>query len=193
MTLASNVILSGGIILVAGTIPPAVPPGAIKFLGHGEFLGVPLAFVLLIAVAICMVTLLGLTTFGRRVYAVGSNENVSVFAGVQPAWTLIGAYIVSSCMAALGGIFLLGYVGVAFPGMGDQFLFSSVAAAVVGGASILGGSGGYVGTLVGAVLLTLINILLVVFSMSAGAISIFYGLTILFSVWIGSSRSRATR
>lgn len=74
-----------------------------------------------------------------------------------------------------------------------QFLFSSVAAAVVGGASILGGSGGYVGTLVGAVLLTLINILLVVFSMSAGAISIFYGLTILFSVWIGSSRSSATR
>ena len=76
--------------------------------------------------------------------------------------------------------------------MGDKFLFSSVAAVVVGGASILGGKGGYFGTLVGALLLTLINILMVVFSLSTGAISIFYGLTILISVWLGSLRSATT-
>ena len=64
---------------------------------------------------------------------------------------------------------------------------------VVGGASILGGSGTYLGTLVGAVLLTMINILLTVFSMSAGTVSIFYGLTILLSVWLGTLNSGRTR
>ena len=91
---------------------------------------------------------------------------------------LIGAYVASACSATLGGIFLVGYIGIASPGIGDKFLFASVAAVVVGGASILGGSGSYLGTLAGALLLTLINILLTVFSMSAGTISIFYGLTI---------------
>jgi ribose transport system permease protein len=192
MTIASNVILSGGIILVTGTIPPAVAPDSIKWLGQGSVLGVPAALVLLAAVTAGTIVLLGFTTFGRRLYAIGSSQTVSVFSGVRPLGVLIGAYVAASCSAALGGIFLLGYVGVAFPGMGDKFLFSSVAAVVVGGASILGGKGGYFGTLVGALLLTLINILMVVFSLSTGAISIFYGLTILISVWLGSLRSATT-
>jgi ribose transport system permease protein len=186
MTLASNVILGGAIVLVTGTIPPAVAPPAIKWLGQGALLGVPAAFILLAAVTAATISLLSLTTFGRRLYSIGSSETVSLFSGIQPLGVIVTAYMVSSAAAALGGIFLLGYVGVAFPGMGDNFLFSSVAAVVVGGASILGGKGGYFGTLVGASLLTLINILMVVFSMSAGAVSIFYGLTILLSVWLGS-------
>jgi ribose transport system permease protein len=193
MTLASNVILSGAIILVTGTIPPAVPPSAIKWLGQGELGGIPVAFFLLASVAVATMILLGFTSFGRRVYAVGSNQSVSVFSGVQPLGVLVGAYVVSSLAAALGGIFLLGYVGIAFAGMGEKYLFSSVAAVVVGGASILGGSGSYFRTLVGVILLTLVNILLTVFSMSAGAISIFYGATILLSVWLGSWRSGTAR
>jgi ribose transport system permease protein len=193
MTLASNVILSGAIILITGTIPPAVPPSAIKWVGQGDVGGVPVAFLLLAVVALATTVLLGYTSFGRRVYAVGSNESVSVFSGVRPVRVLVGAYVVSSFAAALGGIFLLGYVGIAFAGMGEKFLFSSVAAVVVGGASILGGSGSYFRTLLGVVLLTLVNILLTVFSMSAGAISIFYGLTILISVWLGSWRSIGAR
>jgi ribose transport system permease protein len=188
MTIASNVILGGAIILVTGTLPPAVPPPSIKWLAEGAVLGIPVALLLLVLVALGTTVLLAGTSFGRRLYAIGASQTVSVFSGVRPVGVLVAAYMVSSLAAALGGIFLLGYVGVAFPGMGDKFLFSSVAAVVVGGASILGGTGSYVGTLIGAILLTLINILMVVFSMSAGAVSIFYGLTILVSVWLGSFR-----
>jgi len=186
MTLASNVILSGAIVLIAGTLPPATPPPAIRWLGQCQVAGVPVAFLLLAAVGIGTTVLLTFTSFGRRVYAVGASPTVSTFSGVNSARVLIGAYVASACSATLGGIFLVGYIGIASPGIGDKFLFASVAAVVVGGASILGGSGSYLGTLAGALLLTLINILLTVFSMSAGTISIFYGLTILLSVWIGS-------
>ncbi len=186
MTLASNVILSGAIVLVAGSMPPATPPPAIRWLGQGYLLGLPAPFFLLFAVAFGVSVLLSSTSFGRRVYAIGASETVSVFSGVRPLGVIVGSYIASACTAALGGIFLVGYVGISSAGIGDKFLFASVAAVVVGGASILGGSGNYLGTLVGSVLLTMVNILLTVFSVSAGTISIFYGLTILLSVWLGT-------
>jgi ribose transport system permease protein len=193
MTLASNVILSGAIVLFAGTMPPATPPPAIRWLGQGELLGLPAPFFLLLAVAAGIGVLLSFTSFGRRVYAVGASETVSVFSGVRPLGVIVGSYVTSACTAAIGGMFLVGYVGISSAGIGDKFLFASVAAVVVGGASILGGSGTYLGTLVGAVLLTMINILLTVFSMSAGTVSIFYGLTILLSVWLGTLDSGKAR
>jgi ribose transport system permease protein len=193
MTLASNVILSGAIVLFAGTMPPATPPPAIRWLGQGELLGLPAPFFLLLAVAVAISVLLSFTSFGRRVYAVGASETVSVFSGVRPLGVIVGTYVTSACTAALGGIFLVGYIGISSAGIGDKFLFASVAAVVVGGASILGGSGSYLGTLVGSILLTMINILLTVFSMSAGTVSIFYGLTILISVWLGTLNSGRTR
>jgi ribose transport system permease protein len=186
MTLASNVILSGAIVLFAGSMPPATPPPAIRWLGQGYLLGLPAPFFLLFAVAFGVTVLLSFTSFGQRVYAVGASETVSVFSGVRPLGVIVGSYVTCACTAALGGIFLVGYVGISSAGIGDKFLFASVAAVVVGGASILGGSGSYLGTLVGSVLLTMVNILLTVFSVSAGTVSIFYGLTILLSVWLGT-------
>jgi ribose transport system permease protein len=193
MTLASNVILSGAIVLFAGTMPPATPTPAIRWLGQGEFCGLPAPFFLLLAFVIAISILLSFTSFGRRVYAIGASETVSLFSGVRPLGVIVGTYVTSACASALGGIFLVGYVGISSSGIGDKFLFASVAAVVVGGASILGGSGGYLGTLVGSILLTMINILLTVFSMSAGTVSIFYGLTILLSVWLGTFDSGKAR
>src|SRR6202021_583232 len=68
------------------------------------------------------------------------------FAGVSPGGVAVAVYVISGVAAALAGIVLAGYVGQSYLGMGDPYLFSSVAAVAIGGASILGGSGDYVGT-----------------------------------------------
>ena len=91
-------------------------------------------------------------------------------------------YVVSGVTSALAGIVLTGYVGQAYLGMGDPYLFSSVAAVAIGGASILGGSGHYLGTVAGALILTVLAGLLPILNLDPAALQIVYGIVILVTV-----------
>jgi ribose transport system permease protein len=184
MTLATNVMLSGLLTLRVQVGSPVAAPPAISDLASGELIGLPVPLFLLIAVTALMSVLLTFTPFGRRVYAVGANVTASRFSGVNPTAVTTATYVCSALGAAAAGLVLLGFTGRAFPGIGDEYQFSAIAAVVVGGASILGGSGHYVGTVAGVLLLTILNALLQVYSLSAGTILIFYGVIIIVSVWI---------
>jgi ribose transport system permease protein len=188
MTLATNVMLSGGIVLYVGDSPPSKAPDSVVNLAFGDVHGLPIDAIILIITLLVSSVLLTLTPFGRRLYAIGTSERVSRFSGVQPLGVVMGSYVLCSLSAAVAGIVLLGYVGTSYLGMGDPYQFASIAAAIVGGASVLGGSGHYVGTLAGVLLLTILNSLLIVFNLGAGSISIFYGVTVLVSVWLASAR-----
>jgi ribose transport system permease protein len=184
MTLATNVMLSGLLTLRVQVGSPVAAPSAITDLASGTLLGLPVPLYLLLAVMLVMTVLLTFTPFGRRVYAVGANVIASRFAGVNPLTVTTATYVCSSLAAAAAGLVLLGYVGRAFPGIGDDYQFSAIAAVVVGGASILGGSGHYIGTVAGVLLLTILNALLQVYSLGAGTILMFYGVIIIVSVWL---------
>ncbi len=184
MTLATNVMLSGLLTLRVQVGSPVAAPSAITDLASGELFGLPVPLFLLLGVMAVMTVVLTYTPFGRRVYAVGANGTASRFAGVNPVTVTTATYICSSIAAAAAGLVLLGYVGRAFPGIGDDYQFSAIAAVVVGGASILGGSGHYVGTVAGVLLLTILNALLQVYSLGAGTILMFYGVIIIVSVWL---------
>jgi len=186
MTMSTNVIVSGAVVLFIGYAPPAHASSAVEYLCFGRVAGVPVPALILVATLIAVTAILTLTPYGRRLYAVGTSSTVSRFSGVNPASIVIPAYMFSSVAAALAGIILLGYVGSVYMGMGEAYLFPSIAAVIIGGASILGGSGHYAGTVAGALLLTLLTGLLIVFNFGAGAIKIFYGLIILISVWVTS-------
>jgi ribose transport system permease protein len=191
MTLAMDVVLSGAVILYAlGASQQTLTPPLMRNLISGHVAGIP-AYIPLIAVTTIVYSLiLSLTPFGRRLYAVGTSASVSRLAGVS-VWNItILAYALSSVGAAIAGMLLLGYVENAFFGMGDPYLFTAISAVVVGGASILGGSGHFIGTLGGALLLVVANALLIVLDLGPGAISIFYGVIILASVIILSDRVR---
>ena len=97
-------------------------------------------------------------------------------------------YVISAVGGALTGVLLFGYLGQAFVNMGDDYLFSSAVAVAVGGASILGGSGNYIGTVAGALVLTLIAALLPLFSLGTAALQISYGLILIVTVFIASIR-----
>jgi ribose transport system permease protein len=182
MTLGMNVILSGALLLYTNGSPTAVAPPAIESLATGRLGPIPYDTILWVALAALATLVLTWTAFGRHLYAVGTNRTVAQFSGIAISRVGIVTYIVSGLTSALAGIVLTGYVGQAYLGMGDPFLFSSVAAVAIGGASILGGSGHYLGTVAGALILTVLAGLLPILNLDPAALQIIYGLVILVTV-----------
>jgi ribose transport system permease protein len=182
MTLGMNVILSGALLLYTNGSPTAVAPPAIESLATGRLGPIPYDTILWVALAALATLVLTWTAFGRHLYAVGTNRTVAQFSGIAISRVGIVTYIVSGLTSALAGIVLTGYVGQAYLGMGDPYLFSSVAAVAIGGASILGGSGHYLGTVAGALILTVLAGLLPILNLDPAALQIIYGLVILVTV-----------
>ena len=115
-----------------------------------------------------------------------ASPAAATFSGVPAAQTTIVSYVISGATASLAGMLLTGYSGQAYLGMGDPYLFTSVAAVAIGGASILGGSGHYLGTVAGALVLTILSGLLPALNLSNGALRVVYGTVILLTVSISS-------
>ena len=186
MTLAVNVILQGGILVYTGGVPPGSAPATIQFLAVGRLGGFPVIVLLWMLLAVVATVLLSKTAFGRYLYAVGSSATVAEFSGVPTLATSVSAYALSGFTAALAGMLLTGYSGQAYLGMGDPYLFTSIAAVAIGGASILGGSGHYIGTIAGAMVLTVLTGLLPALNLSNGALLVVYGVVILATVALAS-------
>ncbi len=163
MTLSTNTILQGLLLVVTGGTPPAMTPRVLQQLATGRIGQVPIILLVWAALAAVTTVLLGFTAFGRYLYAIGTSRTVAEFSGVPVRGTAALAYIVSGTTAALAGMLLAGYSGQAYLGMGDPYLFTSIAAVAIGGASILGGSGYYLGTIAGALVLTILTGLLPIF------------------------------
>ena len=186
MTLASNVILQGLILVYTGGSPTPSAPPLIQFLAVGRFGPIPVIACIWAALAVIAWVLLSKATFGRHLYALGTSAKVAEFSGIPTTRTTMLTYTISGVTAALGGMLLTGYSGEAYLGMGDPYLFTSIAAVAIGGASILGGSGHYIGTIAGALVLTILTGLLPALNLSSGALLVVYGVVILLTVAVGS-------
>lgn len=186
MTLAVNVILQGGILVYTGGAPQAVAPSLIQFLAVGRLGPIPVIAVIWALLALAASLLLSKTAFGRQLYAVGTSATVAEFSGVPIVRTTILGYTLSGLTAATAGMLLTGYTAQAYLGMGDPYLFTSIAAVAIGGASILGGTGHYIGTIAGAFVLTILTGLLPALNLSNGALLIVYGAVILITVSLAS-------
>ena len=186
MTLAVNVILQGGILVFTGGAPTATAPPLAQFLAVGRIGGFPVILAIWIALAALATVALSRTAFGRWLYALGSSATVAEFSGVPTTLTAVTAYMISGFTAALAGMLLTGYTAQAYLGMGDPYLFTSIAAVAIGGASVLGGSGHYLGTVAGALVLTILTGVLPALNLSDGALLIVYGLVILVTVSLAS-------
>jgi ribose transport system permease protein len=193
MTLAMNYILLG---LVAGIGMGGVgtmgqygqPPELILTAGTGNISEVPYLVLIWIVLAIILTVFLGRTGFGRRLYAVGTSESVSQYSGIKTRRTLIMVYALSALLNGVAGILLAGKFGRAYLGMGDPYLFVSFSAVIIGGASIFGGSGNYIGTIGGSLLLAVLLSLLPVLNMPRSVQLIIYGVVVLLAVLVSTSR-----
>jgi ribose transport system permease protein len=194
MTLGMNGTLQGLLLVdTNGGISSTPPQGLISFVTD-HVAGVPMVVVVWIVTAVIACVLLSGTSYGRRLYAVGTNARAAELAGVRVRRVVVVPYVVSAVCAVVAGLLLMGFNGQAFLTMGDPYLFSSAVAVAVGGASILGGAGHYAGTIAGAIVLTLIASLLQLFNLGAAWLQIGYGVILLATVYIaGLSRSRHQR
>lgn len=186
MTLAANVILQGIILVFTGGSPTPSAPELVKLLAVGRIGAFPVIVFIWGGLTIVASLLLSKLAFGRHLYALGTSATVAEFSGVPIARTRILTYVISGITAALAGVLMTGYSGQAYLGMGDSYLFTSVAAVAIGGASILGGSGHYLGTVAGALVLTILTGLLPALNLSSGALLVVYGAVILLTVSLAS-------
>jgi ribose transport system permease protein len=137
-----------------------VPP-AMRSLGSDRLFDI-LPYSLAIFAPLAVVILLGLrrTGYGRMLYAIGDNPIAARLSGARAWQVLVVLYIISALIAAVAGFLISGLTNVASVTLADSYVLPSVAAAVIGGTSILGGRGGYAGTIVGALILTVLTSLL---------------------------------
>jgi ribose transport system permease protein len=183
MTLGMNGVLQGLTLglskgLTCSSCTAAVAP-VVRDAVTSRVLGVPADLFLWLGVIALVTFLLSFTTFGRRVYALGNNPQASFLAGVDTRRVTVVLFMLSGMFAALGGIVLVAYSGNPTLGLGDPYLLQSVAAIVVGGVSILGGRGLFLGTVAGAATLVTLLTLLRALQMPEYGRSIVYGVVIL--------------
>jgi ribose transport system permease protein len=183
MTLAMDGILQGLTLGLSGGMTcancSAYAPPIVQAAVHANVLGVPIVLWLWLAVIVAISFVLAMTRFGRSTYATGNNARASYLAGVDVTATTIALYALSGFFSALAGIMLVGFGGQAALGMGDPYLFQSIAAVVIGGVYILGGRGSYVGTVAGAISLVVLVSVLLTLNMPDYGRSIIYGVVIL--------------
>jgi ribose transport system permease protein len=133
----------------------------LRRIGSGLFLGIiPNSF--LVFVPLAGLILLGLrwTGYGRLLYAIGDNPVAARLSGARSWQVLVVLYVISAVLAAIAGFLISGLTNVASVSLADSYVLPSVAAAVIGGTSIMGGRGGFGGTIVGALILTMVSSLL---------------------------------
>jgi len=123
-------------------------PAAFNAFGYATFLGLPAAFVLFLALALVLVVLLHFTRFGRAVFLAGQSESAARFAGIPVGRVQTLTYLITGVLAAVAGLVMSAYFGSARVDLGSATLLPAVTAAVLGGASIYGGQGSILGTLI---------------------------------------------
>ncbi|MDG4879825.1 ABC transporter permease [Mesorhizobium sp. WSM4884] len=180
ITLATNAVAQGLMVVYTGGFSPQdSATAAMRYLATGFTIsGVPNAVIIWALIGAAMVFVLTRTSFGRAVYGIGNRERAAYLSGIDTRRVVMIAFAVSGGLSAFGGVLLAGYASKAAQSMGDAYLLPSIAAVVLGGTSILGGRGSYLGTVAGVILITLLQSILSVMQMPEAGRQIIYGLVI---------------
>ena len=133
-------------------------PQSFRSFINGSLLGIPCPIIIAGVVAITLYIVLTKTPLGEYIFAVGGNEEAARVCGVPVARTKIAVYVISGVLASIAALILVGRLGAADPTLGNLWEMNAIAAAAIGGASLMGGKGSVIGTILGAIILgTLIN------------------------------------
>jgi ribose/xylose/arabinose/galactoside ABC-type transport system permease subunit len=157
VTLAGLTILRGLALIITGGSPIIKFEGGFRFLGQGVLWGLPVPVLIMGAVMLAMHIVLTRTAFGAHVYAVGGNEEASRLSGINVAITKLRVYTIGGLLTGLAGMILMGRLSSAQPNTGEGFELDAIAAVIIGGTSLMGGRGTIWGTLVGAVVIGILN------------------------------------
>lgn len=157
VTLAGMTIYRGTALIITGGSPIIRFEGGFRTLGQGVVLGIPIPVLIMILVIVIMHLALTRTAFGAHVYSVGGNEEASRLSGIKVSGVKFAVYVIGGMLTGLAGMILMGRLSSAQPNTGEGFELDAIAAVILGGTSLMGGRGTVWGTLVGALIIGILN------------------------------------
>ena len=178
-TLATGYVLATATLLSNRQIPGFATSPLLRAIAAGRWNGIPVMAMIAVLVVLVAAFVLRYTAYGRWLSAVGQNRVAARLAGVRVGAVIASAFIVSSTLASLVGVLLGAYVGGAFLEMGQPYLLQTIAAVVVGGTLIFGGSASALGTLIASILLILIVTTMQVMSLPPGTQDVVQGVVVI--------------
>lgn len=187
VTLASMTIFRGATLVYTNGNPMTKGLGdsfLFQFMGQGYVLGIPFPVILMFLVFILLYLLLHQTAFGKSVYAIGGNEKAAYISGVKLNKVKVVIYTISGMMAAISGLIITSRLSSAQPTAGASYEMDAIAAVVLGGTSLSGGKGHLLGTLIGALIIGVLNNGLNIIGVSAFWQQVVKGIVILIAVML---------
>ena len=185
VTLATMGMARGLGLIYSGGYPISGLPGWVSWFGVGRIGIIPVPVVIMVIVYALAWVLLQRTPFGRHVYAIGGNETAARLSGVRTRRVKLAVFAISGVTASLAAIVLTGRLMSGQPNAGVGFELDAIAAVVLGGTAIAGGRGLILGTLIGAVLLGILNNGLNLVGINPYMQDVIKGLIILLAIYIG--------
>jgi ribose transport system permease protein len=178
------------------TIRRSVPKDvedSLTYLGAGRFLGIPVAVYIFVILAVILSFILRRTTFGRSLYAVGSNPEAARMSGINNKMTIFHSFILADALAGLAGVLLAARMVSVQSNSGDGYEFEGIFASVIGGTSMAGGEGTVLGALVGACVVALLRNGLNLNGVNSFWQRVILGVIIVIAVYIDTIRTRRGR
>ncbi|MDY7546606.1 ABC transporter permease [Glaciimonas sp. Gout2] len=205
-TLGMMLVARGVALQITGARPVSGLGDAFGVLGNGAlfrivkettngfpdvvFPGIPYPVIIMVVLAVLVSIMLSRTTFGRHIYAVGSNAEAARLSGVNVARVTLSTYVISGALAGLAGCVLMSRLVTAQPNEGVMYELDAIASAVIGGTSLIGGIGTISGTAIGAFVIGILRNGLNMNGVSSFVQQIIIGVVILLTVWIDQMRNR---
>jgi len=192
MTLGIGTVIRGAYMIWTKGTPKGYTAPLIKTIANSSVGPVPYIVIVWVILAAIATIVLKFTPFGRKVYAVGSGETAARFSGINTKAVLFSVYLLSALFACICGFLLIGYTGESYLDAGAKYDTAVIAAVIIGGTSISGGKGGYLGSAAGSLIMVVFTDFLQIVRMSEGLRQVGQGLLILLLI-VTYARERKVR
>jgi len=192
-TLATFSIIRGAAFVLSEGQTNQLSNEAFNFMGRGSILGIPFSLLVMLFLYIFFMFVLSYTVFGRNLYAIGGSAEASRLAGIRVAPSLLAVYTLSGLLAALAGIFNVSQLASSAPRAATGLEFTVITAVVLGGTSLAGGKGTLIGTLIGVIILRVLNNGLVLMEVSSFYQEVARGAMLILAVGADQIRIKANQ
>jgi ribose transport system permease protein len=189
MTLAMASVVEGLSLIYTGGYPKGTAPSLLEALGNGRILNIPNILILWVVVIIGATLVLFRKRWGAVLFGVGANSITAELSGINVRRFRMFVYAISGAIAGLAGFFVLGYTGTPYLNLGAPYVMTSIAAVAIGGISLAGGAGSYIGAAIGCILLTTLSSILVALKTTEAVRQIVYG-SLVFIIVVAYTRRR---
>ena len=183
-TLGMMTLLRGCVLVYTKGAPIAIKVDAYKFIGKGTILGVPVPILLLVILYLIAHYILNQTGFGRSIYALGGNKEAARLSGIRVKYSEWIVYIFNSLMSGIAAIVLTARLGSAQSTSGEGIEMDAIAAVILGGTSLSGGTGFVLPTVIGAMIMGIIDNILTLMNVNPHATNIVKGAVVLLAVMV---------